>query len=110
MFHYLEQGNGSVEEYARELESYLMKCGVNEDEPQTLVRFLGGLDSRTAQVVDLHPYTNLNSSFLLTKWINNKKSRPNQNLKDRSCDQSIIQEQPPQIPNPIHQKPPQLTL
>ena len=56
-FHHLEQGNSSVEEYAREFESYLMKCGVNEDEPQTLVRFLGGLDTRIARVVEPHPYT-----------------------------------------------------
>ena len=64
-FHHLEQGNSSVREYAREFESYLMKCRVNEDEPQTLVRFLGGLDSHIARVVDLHPYTNLEELIIL---------------------------------------------
>ena len=36
---HLEQGNKSVEEYAREFKVYAMKCGVNKDETQTLVRF-----------------------------------------------------------------------
>lgn len=39
MLHHLEQGNKSVEEYAREFKVYAMKCGVNKDETQTLVRF-----------------------------------------------------------------------
>ena len=58
MFNHLEQGNSSVAEYARGFESYLTKCRVNEDEPQTLVRFLGGIDSHIARLVDLHTYTN----------------------------------------------------
>lgn len=53
-FHHLQQGNKFVEDYAREFEAYLMKCEVQEDEPQTLVRFLGGLDHKIANVVELH--------------------------------------------------------
>ena len=58
-FHKLEQGSKSVEEYARDFESYAMRCGVQEDEPQTLVRFLGGLDSEIAQVCELQSYSTL---------------------------------------------------
>ncbi|XP_010665969.1 uncharacterized protein LOC104883184 [Beta vulgaris subsp. vulgaris] len=58
-FHYLQQGSKSVEDYAREFEAYLMKCEVKEDEPQTLVRFIGGLDVKTANVVELHPFSTL---------------------------------------------------
>lgn len=58
-FHKLEQGSKSVEEYARDFESYAMRCGVQEDEPQTLVRFLGGLDPEIAQVCELQSYSTL---------------------------------------------------
>ena len=58
-FHKLEQGSKSVEEYARDFESYAMRFGVQEDEPQTLVRFLGGLDSEIAQVCELQSYSTL---------------------------------------------------
>jgi len=43
-FHNLKQNSSTVEEYARDFESFVMKCGVEEDGPQTLVRFLGGLN------------------------------------------------------------------
>ena len=58
-FHKLEQGSKFVEEYARDFESYAMRCAVQEDEPQTLVRFLGGLDSEIAQVCELQSYSTL---------------------------------------------------
>lgn len=74
-FHHLEQGNNSVEEYAREFESYLMKCSVNEDEPQTLVQFLGGLDNRIARVVDLHPYNNLEEPIILAHKVEQQQQK-----------------------------------
>nr|GEW13256.1 hypothetical protein [Tanacetum cinerariifolium] len=43
---YLKQGTGTVEEYSREFKYLLMKCDVPEDDPQTLVRYLGGLELR----------------------------------------------------------------
>lgn len=33
-----------------------MKCDIHEDDPQPLVRYLGGLESRVANVVELHTY------------------------------------------------------
>lgn len=58
-FHRLVQGSDSVEEYARKFESFLIKCELNEDEPPTLIRFLGGLDTKIANVVELHDFTTL---------------------------------------------------
>ena len=78
-FHHLGQENNNVKEYAKEFESYLKKCGVNEDEPQTLVRFLGGLESRIAGVVNLHPYTNLEVLIILAHKVERQqkiKARP----------------------------------
>jgi len=51
--HNLTQGNLSVEEYTREFEKLAIKCDLQEPEEQTIIRYLGGLDLRYANVVDL---------------------------------------------------------
>jgi len=51
--HNLNQGNLSVEEYTREFEMLVIKCDLHEPEEQTIVRYLGGLDPRYSNVVDL---------------------------------------------------------
>ena len=48
--HHLKQGSMSVEEYTREFGQLLIKCDLKEDEEQTLVRYLGGLDERIAML------------------------------------------------------------
>jgi len=55
--HNLKQGSKSVEEYTREFEQLLLECDLKEDESQTLVRYLSGLDDQIAHVVELHPYS-----------------------------------------------------
>ncbi|MFS8026125.1 putative retrotransposon gag domain-containing protein [Helianthus anomalus] len=55
----LKQGTGTVEDYSREFEFLLMKRDIPEDDPQTLVRYLGGLEPRVANVVELHSYETL---------------------------------------------------
>ncbi|PWA43609.1 hypothetical protein CTI12_AA531400 [Artemisia annua] len=64
--HSLRQGTGTAEEYSREFEYLLMKCDVPEDDPQTLVRYLGGLEPRVANVVELHSYQTLTELTLLS--------------------------------------------
>nr|GEZ48448.1 hypothetical protein CTI12_AA531400 [Tanacetum cinerariifolium] len=54
--HSLRQGAGTAEDYSREFKYLLMKCDIPEDDPQTLVRYLGGLESRVAHVMELHTY------------------------------------------------------
>jgi len=46
-----------MEEYTREFEQLLLECDLKEDESQTLVRYLSGLDDQIAHVVELHPYS-----------------------------------------------------
>jgi len=72
--HHLEQGTKSVEEYTTEFEQLLLKCDLKEDESQTFVRCLSGLDDQIAHVIELH-HTPLQMSLvpLLAKW-NNKES------------------------------------
>ncbi|KAD4889457.1 hypothetical protein E3N88_21530 [Mikania micrantha] len=83
--HSLKQGTGTVEEYSREFEYLLMKCDVPEDDPQTLVRYLGGLETRVANVVELHAYQTLAELTLLAHKVDQQQrskgkfesSRPN---------------------------------
>jgi len=63
--HNLQQGNMSVEEYTREFEKHLIKCDLQESEDQTIVRYLGGLDPRYSNVVELQQYSTFNDVCLL---------------------------------------------
>nr|GEV34660.1 transposon Ty3-G Gag-Pol polyprotein [Tanacetum cinerariifolium] len=63
----VSQGNGTAEEYSREFEYLLMKCDVPEDDPQNLVRYLGGgLEPRVVNVVELHSYQTLAELTILS--------------------------------------------
>ena len=55
-FHNMEQGSVSVEEYTRRFEELSMKCGLQEPDNQTIVRYLNGLDSKFSNVVELQSY------------------------------------------------------
>jgi len=65
--HNLKQGSKSVEEYTREFEQLLLKCDLNEDDSQTLIRYLSGLNEEIAHVVELHPYTSLDEVSILAQ-------------------------------------------
>ena len=47
----------SVDEYTREFDKNLIKCDIQEPEEQTIVRYLGGLDPRYSNVIELQQYT-----------------------------------------------------
>ena len=55
--HNLFQGSMSVVEYTREFEKPLIKCRIHELEEQTIVRYLGGLEPKYANVVELQQFT-----------------------------------------------------
>ncbi|KAJ9551630.1 hypothetical protein OSB04_015675 [Centaurea solstitialis] len=71
--HSLRQGTGTAEEYSREFEYLLMKCDIPEDDPQTLVRYLGGLEPRVANVVELHSYQTLAELTLLSHKVDSQQ-------------------------------------
>ncbi|GKE80834.1 beta-glucosidase 24-like protein [Tanacetum coccineum] len=70
--HSLRQGTGTAEEYSREFKYLLMKCDVPEDDPQTLVRYLGGLEPRVANAVELHSYQTLTELTLLSHKVDSQ--------------------------------------
>ena len=55
--HNCTQGKMNVEEYTMEFEKLVIEFDLQELEEQTIVRYLGGLDPRHANVVDLQAYT-----------------------------------------------------
>ncbi|PWA61387.1 hypothetical protein CTI12_AA373220 [Artemisia annua] len=71
--HHLKQNQRPAEEYSRDFEYLLMKCDLPEDDPQTLVRYLGGLETRVANVVELYPYSTLDELTLLAHKVDNQQ-------------------------------------
>ncbi|XP_022018930.1 uncharacterized protein LOC110918962 [Helianthus annuus] len=69
----LKQGSGTVEDYSREFEYSLMKCDIPKDDPQTLVRYLGGLEPRVANVVELQRYETLAEMTVLAHKIDSQQ-------------------------------------
>ena len=43
----------TAKEYNKELEKFLFRCDLQEPKDQIIIRYLGGLDPRYAQVVEL---------------------------------------------------------
>jgi len=78
LFHHLNQGKLSVEEYTREFEKLMIKCDIHEPKEQTMVRYLGGLDPRIANVVELQAYTTFDEVCVLAHKVEQqRKSRMN---------------------------------
>ena len=71
--HNLTQGNMSVEEYTREFEKLLIKCDLQEVEDQTIVRYLGGLDPKYAQIVELQQYSTFDEVCVLAHKVEQQK-------------------------------------
>ena len=71
--HRLKQGPKSVEEYTREFEQLLLKCDLREDDPQTLVRYLSGLNEYIAHVVELHTYSSLDELSSLANKVEQQR-------------------------------------
>ena len=67
------QGNLNVEEYTWEFEKLVIKCDLQEPEEQIIVRYLGGLDPRYANVVKLQAYTTFNEVCVLVYKVEQKK-------------------------------------
>jgi len=70
------KGTFNAKEYTREFEKFVIKCDLQEPEEQTIVRYLGGLDPRYANVVELQAYTTFDEVCMLAyKVEQQKKSR-----------------------------------
>lgn len=59
-FHNFKQQDLSVEDYTMEFDHLMLKCNVNESEEQIIARYLGGLKTKIANIVQLQPYWTYN--------------------------------------------------
>ena len=73
--HNLTQGNMSVDEYTREFEKLLIKCDISEPEEQTIVRYLGGLDPKYSNVIELQQYTTFDEVCVLAHKVEQQRRR-----------------------------------
>lgn len=64
---------GMIKDYSIEFEYILMKCYIPEDDPQTLVCYLGGLESRISNVMEFHTYQTLVELTLLTHKVESQQ-------------------------------------
>ena len=81
LFHHLTQGKMNVEEYTREFDKLMIKCDIHEPEEQTMVRYLGGLDPRIANVVELQAYTTFDEVCVLAHKVE-QQSHSKMNVRD----------------------------
>jgi len=63
----------SVEEYTREFEKLLINCDIQEPKEQTIVRYLGGLDPRYSNVVELQSYASSHDVCVLAHKVEQQK-------------------------------------
>ena len=100
----MNQGNLNVEEYTREFEKLVIKCDLHEPEEQTIVRYLGGLDPRYANVVDLQAYSTFDEVCVLAHKVEQqkKKTQPSGHEISKSSpqEQTVNKGSPSYTPKP----------
>ncbi|XP_071708258.1 uncharacterized protein [Rutidosis leptorrhynchoides] len=74
-YHNLRQRNLSVEEFIQQSDRLRMRCDVQEEEEQTIARFLGGLNTDISDVVSLQPYWTYNDVCRLALKVEKQKER-----------------------------------
>jgi len=62
-----------VEHYTREFEKLLIKCDVQETEEQTIIRYLGGLKPKYANVVELQQFITFDEVCVLAHKVEQQR-------------------------------------
>ncbi|XP_052477141.1 uncharacterized protein LOC128032567 [Gossypium raimondii] len=71
----LKQGNRSVEDYFKEMEMSMMRANVVEDSEATMARFLAGLNSEIANIVEMQHYVELDDMVHMAIKIERQQCR-----------------------------------
>lgn len=75
----LVQGSKSVKNYYKEMEIAMIRVNIEEDQEATMARFIGGLNKKIANAVDLRHYIKmehlLHKVFKVEKQIKSKGVR-----------------------------------
>jgi len=82
----------------------VIKCDCQGPEEQTIVRYLGGLDPRYANIVDLQDYTSFDEVCVLAHKVKqqkkNKQLPRHENLKPLPHDQTVNKGSSSSTPKP----------
>ena len=84
----LQQGSKSVEDYYKEMEVLMNRACINEDEEDTMARFLGGLNRQLAHQVDRQPYFDMKELLHLAVKIEGQLAWEKENSKRYSSSKS----------------------
>ncbi|KAL4367847.1 hypothetical protein GQ457_05G022420 [Hibiscus cannabinus] len=103
----LTQGNRSVEDYFKEMEMAMMRANIEEDREATMTRFLNGLNTDIANVVELQHYIELDemvhmaikvqrqqhrkSSIEIREEAESSKSKPP--VADNGCGKQVVMQE-----------------
>lgn len=72
----LRQGNGSVEDYYKEIKVAMIRANMKEDTRASITRFLNGLNRELANMVDLQHYYRSKRWFTrLSKFNTNSRGK-----------------------------------
>ena len=69
------QGNRSVEDYYKEMEVTMLQADIVEDQEATMARFLNGLRSEIAELVELQNYVEIRELVDKASKIEKRKKR-----------------------------------
>ncbi|KAL4319441.1 hypothetical protein GQ457_18G000290 [Hibiscus cannabinus] len=75
----LKQGNRSVEDYFKEMEMTVMRANIEEDREATMARFLAGLNTVIANIVELHHYVELDDMVHMVIKVERQQRRKSSN-------------------------------
>ncbi|KAL4324315.1 hypothetical protein GQ457_11G026210 [Hibiscus cannabinus] len=80
-YNYSEQkkGNRSVEDYFKEMEMTIMRANIEEDHEATMARFLEGLNTEIANIVELHHYVELDDMVHMAIKVERQQCRKSSN-------------------------------
>ncbi|XP_023534142.1 uncharacterized protein LOC111795765 [Cucurbita pepo subsp. pepo] len=85
----LQQGSKSVEEYYKEMETLMNRACIDEDEEDTMARFLGGLNRQLAHQVDRQAYFDMQELLHLAVKIEGQLAWEKDNSKRYGISKSI---------------------
>ncbi|XP_024014967.1 uncharacterized protein LOC112088864 [Eutrema salsugineum] len=95
----LTQGNSSVEDYFQEMESLMIKAGIEEDEEATIARFLSGLKREVQDRVEMQSYADLeeiyHKAILVEQQLKRRGSRSTFGVSSSTAKPSLAKEEKP---------------
>ena len=86
----LDQGNMSVQEYYQQLQKGMLRCGVEEEDEDKMVRFYGGLNPEIQNIIDYKEYNSIQRLFHLA-MLAEKELQGRQDFRSRSTSTSTKQ-------------------